>query len=215
MLNPNDGRWRQRNHRGLPPRRRSAALSNPSSCISSHIILHFPLQRKPKHPGKESCTIKRVKLERQSFKVENNCIRFVRRWCPRGTDFGKCTRGHAQARARHQLDPPQAARRQNRLRVRHRLRKGRIMRFIDETERKPQNARRGAQAPQSCPGVLAWVAAQSQSSLQRKEHDMNVFELLPRPLGNIFRILSHFHCNSPLFPDGEGSQFAVASANHF
>ena len=29
---------------------------------------------------------------------------------------------------------------------------------------------------------------------------MKVFELLPRPIGNIFRKLTHFTCNSPACP---------------
>ena len=56
--------------------------------------------------------------------------------------------------------------------------------------------RLGAQAAlraiQSTPGVLAWVDA----TQQLRKSKMKVFELLPRPLGNIFEKLTHLTCNS-------------------
>ena len=42
---------------------------------------------------------------------------------------------------------------------------------------------------------------------------MKVFELLPRPLGNIFRKLTHFTCNSP--PNLKQIPFLPARSHHF
>ncbi len=65
-------------------------------------------------------------------------------------------RRDAQAGTRHQLNPPQAPRRADGIRIRHRLRQDGI----------------------------------------KEATQMKLFELLPRPLGSIFRKLTHFTCNS-------------------
>ena len=147
--------------RGRP----GAAADGPARCARRRALRHDRQRLRVPGPGEDQGRRRMRRLLHAGLRLVGEGIRRElqparAQVVPQGDRLREVhARRDAQAGEGRQLDPPKAARREDRVRIRHGPRQDRV----------------GA----------------------KEETGMKVFELLPRPLGRIFRKLTHLGCNSP------------------